>query len=220
MATNEAVDTETDAAKSVEFWVDPACPWCWMTARWIVDEVAPQRDLTVTWRPISLLFKNQPPADSPYYTGALATHRMLRVMEAIRADLGDEPIQQWYLYCGTKVHHDQDRDFDIAEALEHLGLDAKFAAAADDESWDVAVRAGMDDGLSLVGDDVGTPIIAFIAEDGVRRGIFGQVITKVPSPEQSLVVWDAMRALTVMDEFWELKRTRNEAPTFPPRLDV
>ncbi len=51
----------------VEFWVDPACPWCWVTARWIVDEVAPQRDLAITWQPISLLFKNDPAADSPYY---------------------------------------------------------------------------------------------------------------------------------------------------------
>ena len=31
-----------------------------MTARWVVDEVAPARDLRVTWQPISLFEKNQP----------------------------------------------------------------------------------------------------------------------------------------------------------------
>ncbi len=220
MATNQATETETDSTKRVEFWVDPACPWCWVTARWIVDQVAPQRDLTITWRPISLLFKNEPPEGSPYRERSTTTHGMLRVMEAIRAELGDEAIYQWYLYCGTKVHHDRDRDFDLAEALEHLGLDPKFAAAANDESWDAVIRAGMDDGLSLVGTDVGTPIIAFIAEDGVRRGIFGPVITTVPPPEQSLALWDAMRALTAMDIFWELKRTRTEGPSFPSRLNL
>lgn len=215
-----ASDTTAAPANSVEFWVDPACPWCWVTARWIVDEVAPQRNLTLTWRPISLLFKNEPAVDSTYYEMAARTHGMLRVMEAIRAELGDSAIEQWYLYCGTRIHHDQEREFDLADGLEHLGLDRKFAAAADDESWDAVIRAGMDDGLSLVGDNVGTPIIAFIADDGVRRGVFGPVITQVPPPEQSLAVWDAMRTLATMDAFWELKRTRTEGPTFPQRLDV
>jgi 2-hydroxychromene-2-carboxylate isomerase len=208
------------SATEVEFWVDPACPWCWVTARWIVDEVAPQRDLHVTWQPISLLFKNDPPVDSPYYAGVVRTHRMLRVMEALRQGEGTEVLQRWYLYCGTKVHDDRDRQFDLAEALEHLGLDPAYAAAADDEKWDVAIREGMDAGLALAGDNVGTPIIAFTADDGVKRGIFGPVLSRVPNPAQSLVVWDAMQALTAMDGFWELKRTRTERPSFPDRLDV
>lgn len=208
----------------VEFWVDPACPWCWVTARWIVDEVAPQRDLDITWQPISLLFKNNPPEDSPYYAAVATTHKLLRVLESLRATgASNAEMQQWYLYCGTKVHHDGDREFDtdkVAAALEHLGLEPKHAEAFEDDAWDVAIRTGMDAGLALVGNDVGTPIIAFTADDGVKRGIFGPVITRVPSPEQSLQVWDAMYALTTMDGFWELKRTRTEGPSFPARLDI
>ena len=33
----------------VEFYVDPSCPWAWITSRWLI-EVAPQRDLKVGWR--------------------------------------------------------------------------------------------------------------------------------------------------------------------------
>ena len=33
----------------VEVFVDPSCPWAWITTRWI-KEVAPQRDLEATWR--------------------------------------------------------------------------------------------------------------------------------------------------------------------------
>lgn len=211
-------------ATDVEFWVDPACPWCWVTARWVVDEVAPQRDLDITFRPISLLFKNNPAEDSPYYAGVVGTHKLLRVMESLRAaGATNAQIQDYYLYFGTLVHNDGVRTFDpdvVADGLEHLGLDRAHAAAFDDEAWDAAVREGMDAGLALVGDDVGTPIIAFTCDDGQRRGIFGPVITRVPSSEQSLVVWDAMQALASMDGFWELKRTRTEGPQIPARLDV
>jgi len=208
----------------VEFWVDPACPWCWVTARWIVDEVAGPRDLDITWRPISLLFKNEPPEDSPYYAGVVNTHKLLRVMESLRAGgASNADIQRYYLYWGTRVHSDDERDFDtaaVAAGLEHLGLDPKHADAYEDTTWDAAIRESMDAAFELVGTDVGTPIIAFTADDGVKRGMFGPVITRVPLPEQSLAVWDAMQALTVMDGFWELKRTRTESPQTPPRLDI
>ena len=35
-------------------------------------------------------------------------------------------------------------------------------------------------GLSLAGDDIGTPIIGFENKDGEMVGIFGPVITRVP----------------------------------------
>ena len=37
------------AMTDVEVFIDPSCPWAWVTSRWVVD-VAPQRDLTITWR--------------------------------------------------------------------------------------------------------------------------------------------------------------------------
>jgi hypothetical protein len=33
----------------VEVFVDPSCPWAWITCQWL-REVAPQRDLAVTWQ--------------------------------------------------------------------------------------------------------------------------------------------------------------------------
>jgi hypothetical protein len=145
---------------------------------------------------------------------------MLRVMEAIRSDVGDAAVDAWYWQCATRIHHDKDRDFDLAGALAHIGYDRRFAEAADDARWDAQIEARMGEGLELVGTDVGTPIIAFECPDGTRRGIFGPVITRVPSVEQSLAVWDAMETLTVMDGFWELKRTRSEGPVLGDRPDV
>ena len=41
----------------VDFFVDPACLWTWLTSRWLV-EVAPQRHLDLQWRPYSLLLRD------------------------------------------------------------------------------------------------------------------------------------------------------------------
>jgi predicted DsbA family dithiol-disulfide isomerase len=41
----------------VNFFVDPACLWSWLTSRWLV-EVAPQRDLDLQWRTYSLLLRD------------------------------------------------------------------------------------------------------------------------------------------------------------------
>ena len=197
---------------NVEFWVDPICPFCWATARWIHDEVEPNRDIQITWRPISLKFKNDPPEDSSYYAPVAFTHGLLRVMESARAEAGDDAFFQLYWYYGTRIHHDKELDFDAADGLRAVGLDVSHAAAFDDEFWDKAIRAGMDEGLALVGDDVGTPIIAITNTDGVKAGYFGPVITKVPTTEKSVAMWDALVTMMDVDSFFELKRTRTEAP--------
>ncbi len=196
----------------VEFWVDPACPFCWATARWMVDEVIPNRDVQVTWRPISLKFKNEPPADSPFFEPVTFTHNLMRVMESARAAEGDGAFFDLYWEAGARIHHDGTRTFDVGDLLETVGLDAKHAAAFDDDSWDAVIRESMDDGLALVGNDVGTPIIALVNSDGRWVGYFGPVITSVPPTDKSVAMWDALVTMMDIDSFFELKRTRTEAP--------
>jgi len=75
----------------------------------------------------------------------------------------------------------------------------------------------MDEGLALVGTDVGTPIIALNRSDGERVGIFGPVITRAPKGEEALKLWDGMVAMMDIDGFWELKKTRTERPEFGER---
>lgn len=195
-----------------EIWVDPACPFCWVTARWLVDEVVPHRDVEVRWRPISLFVKNEPPEGSRYHEVAWFTHRLLRVMESVRAGEGYDAVGRLYRELGARIHHDDDTSFDPAEALAAAGVDASHAAAFDDDAWDAAIRSGMDDGLALVGDDVGTPIIAMENSRGERAGYFGPVISRVPPTDQSLAMWDALTAMMDVDVFFELKKTRDEDP--------
>lgn len=184
--------------------------------------MTPERDLDVQWRPISLLFKNNPAEDSDYYEPVFKTHRLLRVMESARAgadtpEAGNDAVFRLYRQAGTWIHQDGNSDFTAADLLEATGLDASHAAAYDDEAWDAAIREGMDDGLGLVGDDVGTPIIAIDRSDGERAGYFGPVISKLPDPVKGLAMWDGLVAMMEVDSFFELKRTRNGGLDFGDR---
>lgn len=184
-----------------------------MTARWVVDEVRPHRDLRVTWQPISLLFKNDPEPGERRDRYAFS-HGLLRVLESVRAAHGETApaVQSLYMECGRRIHHEDDRGFDPADALAAVGLDRSHAGAFDDERWDAEIRTRMDVGLTLCGDDVGTPIIAMADRDGNQAGYFGPVITRVPDTQASLDLWDSLATMISVPGFWELKRTRTEGP--------
>jgi len=190
-----------------------------VTARWVVDEVLPHRDVNITWQPISLLNKNKPEPGSDYYKPVAYTHKLLRVMESIRQAEGDAAVKDAYWEFATRIHHDGDRQdsFDLPAALAAAGFDASHADALEDESFEPEITARMKAGLDLTGDDVGTPIIAMDDDNGDRVALFGPVITRVPTSEQSLALWDAFVACAKVPGFWELKRTRTERPEFGER---
>jgi hypothetical protein len=187
-----------------------------VTARWVVD-IAEARDLELVWEPISLLMKNNTSPESEHHPAVEWTTKLLRVMESVRKAEGDRAVYPLYIEYGRRIHHDRERMWDAAEALTAVGLDARHAAAADNPAWDDVVRSRMDEGLALVGNDVGTPLIAYGAADGRTVANFGPVITRVPPGEDKLRLWDAFTTLTEMDGFWELKRTRTQKPDFGER---
>ncbi len=195
----------------VQFWLDPACPFCWITSRWLV-RVAAHRELDIEWLPISLLVKNGTRQGEPFFDEVNASYGMLRVMEALRAQGHADRIGDLYTELGRALHV-TGGPVDLEATLDGLGLERGLAKAATDERHDAAISSAMDDGLALVGDAVGTPIIAVEGPDGSGRiGLFGPVITKLPDVEASLRLWDGFLAMVATDGFFELKRTRTVAP--------
>ena len=185
----------------------------------------PERDINVRWRPISLLFKNEPPEDSDYFAPVNFTHNILRVMMAVQAAAdtpaaGNDAMFRMYRQAGTWIHQDGNSDFTAAELLEAVGLDTGHAAAFDNEQWDIVIRKDMDEGLAIAGTDVGTPIIAIERSDGQQAGYFGPVINKVPPAEKGLAMWDGLVALMEVESFFELKRTRSGGLDFGDRPDL
>lgn len=188
-----------------------------MTARWVVDEVRPHRDIEVTWQPISLFRKNE--ADPATERGARywRTHRLLRVMESVRETEGEAAVEALYWEYGRRIHHDRTLEFPVEDALVAAGLEDWHGVAYEDDRWDEVIAERMDKGIALAGDDIGTPIVAFANRDGDLRAYFGPVITKVPPTEDSVAMFDALVAMIDVEGFWELKRTRTEGPQFPDR---
>jgi 2-hydroxychromene-2-carboxylate isomerase len=203
----------------IDFWFDPACPFCWRTSRWLLA-VAPHRDASIHWRSISLLEKNGGADKVPeqYRARVVATHRMLRVVERLREQGENDLIECFYSEVGTQIHHDQvdAQDVDVAGILSALGADPSVAAALDDEALDGAIRASMAEALSKTGDDVGTPLVGIAG-----RVHFGPVVAPVPTGEEALELFDAWRTLVGLSSFWELKRGRQGVDmTPPPRPDT
>lgn len=195
----------------VDFWFDPACPWAWMTSRWIL-EAAKLRDLDVHFHVMSLAVLNENNTDlPPEYAEFLKTAwGPVRVVVAAARKHGEEVIAPLYTAIGTRFHPGGDRSPEaVAAALEELGLEPELARAAESTEYDEALRASHEEGISKVGQDVGTPVIAV-----GDTAFFGPVVTPAPKGAAAAKLWDGVLAVAETPGFYELKRSRDEGPIF------
>jgi len=207
----------------LEFYFDPVCPFAWMTSKW-VREVARQRDYDVEWRFISLRLVN---AEVDYAThfpagyerGHTAGLELLRVAAAVRKDHGGAAVGGLYAAYGAEIFdsapgrqadlHQDPKGF-VSPILEELGLPVGLAGAVSDTAFDTEIRAETDRALALTGRDVGTPILHFEPPEGTA--LFGPVISRLPSPDDAVALWDHVVALARFGGFAELKRSLRETP--------
>ncbi len=204
--------SDEQARERAEFWFDPICPWAWMTSRWML-EVTTLRPVDVTWNLFSLAVLNEG-RDLPedYRKGLETAWRPVRVAAAAAEREGEDSLLPLYTAIGTRLHPGgrKDQDAVLAEALAEVGLPPDLLAAADADEHDQVVRASTARAIELVGDDVGTPVIAV---NGVA--FFGPVVTPTPRGATAARLWDGAVAVASVPGFYELKRTRTEGPSFP-----
>jgi hypothetical protein len=207
----------------LEFYFDPVCPFAWMTSKW-VREVARQRGYDVEWRFISLRLVN---AEVDYAThfpagyerGHTAGLELLRVAAAVRAESGGAAVEALYAAYGAEIFdsapgrqadlHQDPKGF-VSPILAGLGLPVGLAAAVSDTAFDTEIRAETERALALTGRDVGTPILHFQPPEGTA--LFGPVISRLPSPDDAVALWDHVVALAGFGGFAELKRSLRETP--------
>jgi len=207
----------------VEVFVDPSCPWAWITTRWL-EEVAPQRDLEVTWRSFCLEIRDdygvaptipEDRRDMVIAAHALS-HRMLRIFEAARASSGEDAVDALYRQWGREffVKERAGDDELLRRCVDACGLAPELVDASDDEKWDVPIVEAMDVAYEFGGFKTQTPTI--VVYDDPLHGFKGPVMAPAPTGEAALRMWDAIQVLSREPGFFEITRPRANPPRVRP----
>ncbi|WP_330290972.1 DsbA family protein [Streptomyces sp. NBC_00576] len=214
--------SETTSTKTpVDFWFDPLCPWAWMTSRWIL-EVEKVRDIEVHWHIMSLAVLNEDKLDElpEEYREMLAVQawQPVKVVTAAWQKHGADILGPLYTALGTRIHNNGDGPTleAIAGALADVGLPADLIDYAEQENFefDAELRASHKEGITKVGQDVGTPVIAVPGADGEQIAFFGPVVTPAPKGEEAAKLWDGTLLVASVPGFYEIKRSRTAGPDF------
>ncbi|MER7707908.1 disulfide bond formation protein DsbA [Kitasatospora sp. NPDC097605] len=187
-----------------------------MTSRWLI-EVQQLRPVDVNWHVMSLSVLNED-RDLPEQYRELLDNAWgaVRVCVAAARQHGDQVLGRLYTELGTRFHNEglpQNRET-VEAALAAAGLPVELADAAGTDAYDEALRLSHKEGITLVGEDVGTPVIAVEGADGERVAFFGPVVTPIPRGEAAARLWDGTLLVASTPGFYEIKRTRTASPSF------
>ncbi len=202
----------------VEIYVDPSCPWAWITHAWLA-EVAGSRDLDVHLRPYCLEIRDDydvaptvaPDRREQVLAAHQLSHRMLRVMEAARAEHGDGVVDALYASWGPRFFRGARDDSLLAEVVTSCGLAADVLGAASDEKWDEPIIAAMDVAYEFGGVKTQTPTI--VVREDPPHGFKGPVMAPAPTGAAAVELWDAIVVLSRQPSFFEFTRPRANRPT-------
>lgn len=191
----------------VTFWFDPSCPFTWRTSRWLLA-VTEARGLAIDWRLMSLAILNE---DKPVADWLRARQeggrRLGRLLVAVDEKYDTEAMERLYTEIGVRIH-DAQREIEdrvLLEALEDAGLPDYLLSATEDGQMDEYLVESHYEGQDRVGTESGSPILAI----GEGPGFFGPVVVPIPEGESAEKLFDAVRLLSAVPEFSELKTARN-----------
>ncbi|MFG3342273.1 DsbA family protein [Glycomyces sp. NPDC048151] len=193
-------------APTVDCYFDPACPFAWITSRWLL-EVERLQPITLRFRIMSLAVLNEHRELEPWYREFNdRAWGPARVCAAAEEHAGAGILRDLYTALGTRIHQGRDKDYDrvIAAALAETGLPTSLAEAARSTEFDAALRASHRAGQDAVGEEAGTPLTVV---DGT--GYFGPVLSAVPEGRDAEGLFKALSTIARLDAFAELKRSRN-----------
>ena len=196
---------------ALTFYFDAGCPWTWLTSRWLVEATG-RAGVPITWRTFSLGLINAgteiPDEWIPLLEASTLAHR---VVESLAEEGRHEDAGAFYTAYGR-------RRFELDEPLEGLiaaaGADAGIDDAVDraaDTSHDALVQASFETARSVVGADVGSPVVRL---DGTERAMFGPIVNPAPKGDDADRLLEALLVLLDVPGVYEVKRSRTGPPDF------
>ena len=203
-----AVPSVADEKVKVDFWFDPACPWAWITSRWIL-EVEQVRPIRVDFHVMSLAILNEEKKLSePVRRLQLGP---VRVLTAVAQAEGEHLLRDLYTAIGTRIHvgGTQASPELVSAALSDVGVSTSYVDLWDSQEYDEALAKSHHQAMELVGYDVGTPVIRVEGE-----AYFGPVVTPAPRGEAAGRLWDGFLLVAHTPGFFEIKRSRTSNPSF------
>lgn len=188
---------------TVEMYIDPLCPWAWLTSRWL-HEAEKVRPFTVVTKVFSLALVN---AGNKRYRGSLTSSEPSgRVLVGARRAGGEEAIRAVYTELG-EAHHERDqplgRESALRAAVTAAGLDpALVSTALSDDSIQAEVVAEYE--AAVERGAFGVPTLSI---DG-SPAYFGPIVDRRITGEEAGELWDKVAPVLVEPRLFELKRTR------------
>ncbi|WP_116113642.1 DsbA family protein [Austwickia chelonae] len=195
--------------QTVRMWFDPICPWAWMTSRWL-KEVEKVREIQVTWRVMSLSVLNEGRDLPPDYAALMdRAWAPVRAIIAAQQQYGSQVVGPLYDAVGRAIHLREEKDLDsaVAQAFAEVGVSLCEEVRVQSPEVEALLRASHAEAVELVGDDVGTPVVA-VGE----TAFFGPVVSPPPRGEAAGLLWDGCVLVAGTPGFFELKRTRTVGP--------
>jgi predicted DsbA family dithiol-disulfide isomerase len=195
------------SAQTVEMYVDPLCPWAWLTSRWLY-EAERVRAFTVVTKVFSLAEVNKDKPDHAKHLDAM--ERGVRVLAAARRADGEAAIRAVYTELGEAL---QERDEPLADdatlraVVIAAGLDASLVETA---MTDDSVRAEVlaEHNAAVERGAFGVPTLSI---DG-SPAYFGPIIDRRITGEEAGRLWDLVVPLMLQPHVFELKRPRGSGP--------
>lgn len=194
----------------VDLYLDPVCPFSWVTARWLLD-AGRETGTPVTLRQMSLAILNAgQETEGKQQRMMERSTRLGRLFAAAVGERGPDAFAGLYDSIGRRIHVDGDdlTAAEIREALAENGLAERLAEAQDDAGLDEAVKRAHQASQDALGDEAGSPIIAV---DG--RAFSGPVLTRTLKAADGVRLLDAVLTIATVPEFAALQRPYEGPPT-------
>lgn len=195
------------SATRVEIWVDPRCPWAWLTSRWLL-EAAAVRDFDVVTRVFSLHEVNRGADAAP--DPEHVDNQPLRAMVAARRRGGEQAIRALYTELG-EARHERGEPLTELETIRAAARAANLpeglvdAAISDSGIIEEVLR----EHTEAVGRGAfGVPTLSV---DG-KAVAFGPIVDHRVTGEAAGELWDKLLSLLCGDVLLEIKRDRPRAP--------